>query len=127
MTYSEIKKDILTVPDDYWLAYTLSADFQLKNGLAARFNNKYLQENWLMNNYGKEYLEEYKNYFPGDCLSDPEYKIFNLVVKERHHQKATLYAVRRAMRKMKEYCNVVLETSRLETGRLRPFRPWVHP
>lgn len=43
MIYKEEKRDLFSVPNDYYLAHCISADFALGKGIAVEFNKQRLK------------------------------------------------------------------------------------
>lgn len=41
MIYKEEKRDLFSVPDNYYLAYCTSADFALGKGIAVEFDKRF--------------------------------------------------------------------------------------
>ena len=95
MIYKEEKRDLFSVPDDYYLAHCISADFALGRGIAVEFNEKFdmrqkLIQKYKINNWNGK----------GKCLSDG--KIFNLVTKEKYWNKPTYTTLKQSLECMRE-------------------------
>lgn len=41
MIFKEEKRDLFTVPDDYYLAHCISADFGMGKGIVVEFNKRF--------------------------------------------------------------------------------------
>ena len=102
MIYKEEKHDLFSVPDDYYLAHCISADFALGKGIAVEFNEKFDMKNKLKDKYGDyiEYMHLFK--IKGDCILIED--VFNLVTKERYFQKPTYKSIKEALIKMRTIC-----------------------
>jgi hypothetical protein len=87
-------RDLFTVPQGYYLAHCISADFTLGAGIAKTFDSVYNMRFKLFKNY-----PDYE-YCSGDALLIDN--VFNLVTKERHWHKPTYDSVRDALEMMKE-------------------------
>lgn len=98
MVYREEIKDLFLMPEKYYLAHCISADFALGKGIAVEFNKRFDVKNKLLQEYPK-YLEGYDR---GDCIL--EGRILNLVTKERYFQKPTYESMSQALGTMKQIC-----------------------
>lgn len=95
MTIHEEQRDLFTVPQGYYLAHCISADFALGAGIAKKFNEVYNMKFKLFKNYdGYEYE-------CGDCLVVDN--VFNLVTKPKCYHKPTYESLKEALEAMKEY------------------------
>lgn len=95
MTIHEEQRDLFTVPQGYYLAHCISADFALGAGIAKKFDEVYNMRFKLFKNYdGYEYE-------CGDCLVVDN--VFNLVTKPKCYHKPTYESVKEALEAMKEY------------------------
>lgn len=47
MEFREEKRDLFSVPDDYYLAHCISADFAMGKGIAVEFNRRFDMKNKL--------------------------------------------------------------------------------
>lgn len=102
MLYKEEKRDLFSVPGDYYLAHCISADFELGAGIALQFVARYNVKEKLKSDY-PFYLMTYRNNFwKGDCIATG--KVFNLITKERYFQKPTYESIRRALESCKILC-----------------------
>ena len=88
------KRDLFTVPQGYYLAHCISADFALGAGIAKTFDEVY--------NMRFKLFREYDNYEyeGGDALLIDN--VFNLVTKPRAYHKPRYEAVREALETMKD-------------------------
>jgi hypothetical protein len=87
------KRDLFTVPQGYYLAHCISADFALGAGIAKTFDEVY--------NMRFKLFREYDNYEyeGGDALLIDN--VFNLVTKPKCYHKPRYEAVREALETMK--------------------------
>lgn len=87
-------RDLFTVPQGYYLAHCISADFALGAGIAKTFDEVY--------NMRFKLFREYDNYEyeGGDALLIDN--VFNLVTKPKCYHKPRYEAVREALETMKD-------------------------
>lgn len=87
-------RDLFTVPQGYYLAHCISADFALGAGIAKIFDNVY--------NMRFKLFREYDNYHyeGGDALLIDN--VFNLVTKPKCYHKPTYTSLREALESMKD-------------------------
>lgn len=93
MTISIEKRNLFTVPHEYYLAHCISSDFALGAGIAKTFDSVYDMRFKLFNGY-----PDYE-YHGGDALLVGN--VFNLVTKERYWHKPTYETVKHALEMMK--------------------------
>ena len=88
------KRDLFTVPQGYYLAHCISADFALGAGIAKTFDEVY--------NMRFKLFREYDGYVyeGGDALLIDN--VFNLVTKPKGYHKPRYEAVRESLEVMKE-------------------------
>ena len=94
MTISIEKRDLFTMPQGYYLAHCISADFALGAGIAKTFDSVYNMKFKLFRNY-----DNYK-YNGGDTL--PVDNVFNLVTKQKCWHKPTYESLRESLEMMRE-------------------------
>ena len=94
MTITIEKRDLFTMPQGYYLAHCISADFALGAGIAKTFDNVYNMKFKLYRNY-----PDYE-YNGGDCL--PVDNVFNLVTKHKCWHKPTYDSLRESLEMMRE-------------------------
>lgn len=94
MTITIEKRDLFTVPQGYYLAHCINADFALGAGIAKKFDEVYNMRFKLFKNY-----DNYQ-YEGGDAL--PIDNVFNLVTKPKRYNKPRYESVREALEVMKE-------------------------
>ena len=95
MTITIKNKDLFTMPQGYYLAHCISADFTLGAGIAKAFDSVYNMRFKLFRNY-----DSYK-YHGGDALLIDN--VFNLVTKDNRYSKPTYESIKEALEMMKEY------------------------
>lgn len=94
MTITTVNKDLFTMPQGYYLAHCISADFALGAGIAKAFDSVYNMRFKLFRNY-----PDYE-YNGGDALLIDN--TFNLVTKQKCWHKPTYESLREALEMMKE-------------------------
>lgn len=94
MTITTEIRDLFTMPQGYYLAHCISADFALGAGIAKIFDNVYNMRFKLFRNY-----DNYQ-YSGGDAL--PIDNVFNLVTKAKCWHKPTYQSLRDSLEMMKE-------------------------
>lgn len=94
MTITIEKRDLFTVPQGYYLAHCISADFALGAGVAKTFDEVYNMRFKLFKTY-----DNYQ-YEGGDAL--PVDNVFNLVTKPKCYHKPRYESVKEALEIMKE-------------------------
>lgn len=77
MTYREEKRDLFSVPEDYYFIHCVSADFALGKGIALEFKKRFDMKNKLKAS-GQS----------GKCILID--RVFNLVTKETWRHKPTM-------------------------------------
>ena len=87
-------RDLFTVPQGYYLAHCISADFALGAGIAKKFDEVYNMRFKLFRGYD---MYEYEG---GDALLIDN--VFNLVTKKKCYHKPTYESVREALETMKD-------------------------
>jgi len=99
MTITTEKRDLFTMPQGYYLAHCISADFALGAGIAKTFDSVYNMRFKLFRNYPNY------EYNGGDALLIDN--VFNLVTKQKYWHKPTYESVRNALEMMREYMDFV--------------------
>jgi hypothetical protein len=94
MTITTVQKDLFTMPQGYYLAHCISADFALGAGIAKAFDSVYNMRFKLFRQY-----PDYE-YQGGDALLIDN--TFNLVTKQKCWHKPTYDSLREALEMMKE-------------------------
>lgn len=102
MIYKEETRDLFSVPDDYYFAHCISADFGMGKGIAVEFNKRFDMKHKLQSKYPDYINEWHRKRQIADCIL--EGRVFNLVTKERYWHKPTSVTMFDALCKMKEIC-----------------------
>ena len=102
MTYKEEIKDLFSVPDDYYLAHCISADFGMGKGIVIEFNKRFNMKHKLQVKYPDFVNKFHRTKCNGVCIL--EGKVFNLVTKERYYQKPTYQSIKNALWSMSQAC-----------------------
>lgn len=94
--YREEVRDLFSVPNDYYLAHCISADFGMGKGIVVEFNKRFDMKNKLQNKY-PHYLKlwQKQNPYDGDCIL--EGRVLNLITKERYWMKPTYANIEKAL------------------------------
>lgn len=90
------QKDLFTVPQGYYLAHCISADFTLGAGIAKKFDDVYNMRFKLFRDYDND-----ENLIGHALLVD---NVFNLVTKHRYFHKPTYDSLRTTLEDMREQC-----------------------
>lgn len=95
MTITTVKKDLFTVPQGYYLAHCISADFALGAGIAKAFDTVY--------NMRHKLFKDRPNYVynGGDAILIDN--VFNLVTKAKYWHKPTYDSLRKSLEMMREH------------------------
>lgn len=102
MIYKEEVRDLFSVPDDYYLAHCISADFGMGKGIVVEFNKRFDMKRTLQIKY-PDYIDQFTRHrIGGDCIL--EGRVLNLITKERYYEKPTIITIRLALQKMKKIC-----------------------
>ena len=103
------KKDLFTMPQGYYLAHAISADFTLGAGIAKAFDSVYNMRFKLFRNY-----PDYE-YHVGDALLIDN--VFNLVTKKNRWNQSTYDSLRESLEMMREQLDFL--------GATKLAMPWV--
>lgn len=95
MTYKEEIRDLFTVPEEYYLAHCISADFGMGRGIVIEFNKRFDMKRKLQSKYPDYVNEWHHNNWCGDCILDG--RVLNLITKERYFHKPTYDSVKSAL------------------------------
>lgn len=99
MIYKEEVRDLFSVPDDYYLAHCISADFGMGKGIVIEFNKRFDMKNKLQSKY-PDYINEWHNRkWSFNCILED--RVFNLITKERYFHKPTYDSLYGALNLMK--------------------------
>lgn len=95
MELKEIKKDLFTMSQEYFLAHCISADAKMGAGIAVQFKKRYKLAS-LQEKAQKNELEVGKCYRVG--------QVMNLVTKAKYWHKPTYDSLAQSVQSMKEIC-----------------------
>ena len=102
MIYREEVRDLFSVPDDYYLAHCISADFGMGKGIVVEFNKRFDMKYILQTKYPDYVNQFHRQKRLSDCIL--EGRVFNLITKERYFEKPTYNTLTGALCKMKVLC-----------------------
>ncbi|MBQ7673215.1 MAG: macro domain-containing protein [Alphaproteobacteria bacterium] len=108
MIYKEEVRDLFSVPDDYWFAQCISADFGMGKGIAVEFNKRYDMKNEVISFYLENSIDGSRDLTnawdfarnQGFCLWVN--RVFNLVTKRNYWSKPTYETLENSLRIMKQ-------------------------
>lgn len=98
MQFIEERNDLFNYAGKAWLAHCISADFGMGKGIVVQFNNRYNLKNYMINNFERN---NWKGH--GYCIPVEDYKVFNLITKEKYYKKPTYNTLSQALIDMKKY------------------------
>ena len=98
MRYIEERSDLFNYEGKAWLAHCISADFGMGKGIVTQFNYRYNLKNFMIKNFARNNWTG-----SGYCLAAREFKVFNLITKEKARYKPTYKTVRQALIGMRNY------------------------
>ena len=101
MTYKEEARDLFSVPDDYYLAHCISADFGMGKGIVVEFNKRFDMKRKLQRKYTDwiRYWDDDSDECKGDCIL--EGRVFNLITKRNYWLKPTYQTLTQSLEHMK--------------------------
>ena len=102
MIYKEEVRDLFSVPEEYYLAHCISADFGMGKGIVIEFNKRFDMKRKLQSKYPDYVNEWHRNKYVASCIFEDG--VFNLVTKERYFHKPTYESMREALWHMKVQC-----------------------
>ena len=98
MIFSEEKRDLFSVPNDYILCHCISSDFALGAGIAKEFRMRGVRDELLKNYFINDWHDK------GIALKtemNNQQVVFNLVTKRKYFNKPTYETVRESLNDMK--------------------------
>ena len=99
MTYIEEQNDLFNYEGKAWLAHCISSDFGMGKGIVTQFNERYNLKNHMIKNFVRN------NWCgKGYCIPVKEFKVFNLITKEKYFGKPTYRTIIQTLIDMKNYC-----------------------
>lgn len=102
MIYKEEVRDLFSVPEDYYLAHCISADFGMGKGIVVEFNKRFDMKHILQTKYPDYINQFHRQQKLFDCIL--EGRVFNLITKERYFEKPTYETMFGALHEMKFLC-----------------------
>lgn len=99
MIYKEEVRDLFTVPEEYYLAHCISADFGMGKGIVIEFNKRFDMKRKLQSKYPDYINEWHRRKWSFNCILED--RVFNLITKERYFQKPTYDSLYGALNLMK--------------------------
>lgn len=102
MIYLEEIRDLFSVPDDYYLAHCISADFGMGKGIAVEFNKRFDMKHILQTKYPDYVNQFHRQKRLSGCILDG--RVFNLITKEQYFEKPTYETMFDALHEMKVLC-----------------------
>jgi O-acetyl-ADP-ribose deacetylase (regulator of RNase III) len=105
MIYKEEVRDLFTVPEEYYLAHCISADFGMGKGIVVEFNKRFDMKRKLQSKY-PDYIDQWSEnrHIAISCIL--EGRVLNLITKERYFHKPTYGSMRNALMDMMAVCCV---------------------
>lgn len=100
MYIKEEHKDLFTVPEDYFLAHCISADFGMGRGIVIKFNQYFDMKNKLINKYHNLAIEDWDKGNYGFCIKED--RVLNLITKRNYWLKPTYQTLQNALFSMKK-------------------------
>ena len=98
MIYKEEIKDLFSVPNDYYLAHCIGADFGMGQGIVVEFNKRFDMKRKLQSKYPDHINQWTHMKWSYNCIL--EGRVFNLITKERYFHKPTYDSLRGAVQMM---------------------------
>lgn len=101
MTIKEENRDLFTVPQGYYLAHCITADFSLGAGVAKRIDELYNMKEKLFDSYDYSNTQPDFNFnnYVGQAL--PIDNVYNLVLKKNPNKKAKYKKLRNCLKDMR--------------------------
>lgn len=96
MNFIEEKNDLFNYEGKAWLAHCISSDFGMGAGIVVEFNKRYDLKNYMIKNHTRNIWIG-----RGYCIPVKDYKVFNLVTKQKVFQKPTYETLEQSLEHMK--------------------------
>lgn len=103
MIYKEEVRDLFSVPEDYYLAHCISADFGMGKGIVVEFNKRFNMKQKITELYPDGFRDPDGCYESIGCVLID--RVFNLITKKRYYEKPTYYTLEGALYFMREICH----------------------
>lgn len=98
MKFIEEKNDLFNYEGKAWLAHCISSDFGMGKGIVVEFNRRYDLKNHMIKNHVKNNWTG-----KGYCIPVKQYKVFNLITKDKYYKKPTYKTLKESLIDMKNY------------------------
>lgn len=98
MKFIEEKNDLFNYEGKAWLAHCISSDFGMGKGIVVEFNRRYDLKNHMIKNHVKNNWTG-----KGYCIPVKQYKVFNLITKDKYYKKPTYKTLKESLIAMKNY------------------------
>lgn len=98
MKFIEEKNDLFNYEGKAWLAHCISSDFGMGKGIVVEFNRRYDLKNYMIKNHVKNSWTG-----KGYCIPVKQYKVFNLITKDKYYKKPTYKTLKESLIDMKNY------------------------
>lgn len=102
MQYREEVRDLFSVPNDYYLAHCISADFGMGKGIVVEFNKRFDMKRKMQSKYPDYINEWHSKGYKGDCILED--RVLNLITKERYFHKPSYNSLQIALESMYDIC-----------------------
>lgn len=100
----EIKGDLFSVSEEYYLAHCISADFGMGKGIAVEFNKRFDMKKKLTKKY-VSFIKTWDSKLPkGYCILED--RVLNLITKRNYWNKPTYESVEESLGVMKKICEM---------------------
>ena len=93
MIYEELKTDLFEMPEDYYFAQCISADFAMGKGIAVEFNKHFNTKQKIM--FYSTFEDRWDLGEHGTCLLTD--RVYNLITKRNYWMKPTYETLQRAL------------------------------
>lgn len=100
MVLKEEKRDLFSVPEEYYLAHCISADFGMGKGIVVEFNKRFNLRDKLVRKY-PNYIAIWDSKYEEDVPCLLEDKVFNLITKRNYWNKPTYESLEDSLIAMK--------------------------
>ena len=98
MTFIEEVNDLFNYEGKAWLAHCISSDFGMGKGIVVEFNKRYDLKNYMIKNYIRNNWNG-----KGYCIPAKDFKVFNLITKNKYSDKPTYETLKQSLLHMRDY------------------------
>ena len=99
MYYEERRQNLFDMPNEYYFAQCISADFGMGKGIAVQFNKQFQTKQHLIQTHGN-FLTEWDNGAHGHCILQD--RVLNLITKRNYWEKPTYNTMQSALHAMRD-------------------------